>query len=227
MINKNVGKYVECNWSQYIDTVKAISSSSSEDPLVDSTEKLYNFDEICSTLFNQSCKPSSADGVLLQNNILYLIEFKSGFKDKISKYNFNKEKAICTKTNEFCEEYWQIFFQKRELEKSELISSIKAKVVESYITFEKKIFPKCEDLCSSHKYIIIFIVVIDEDEINSMENILSDLSSAYPSDNNCYKQVRQALKKYLKATDTNGQEYFYDDIKVMSSVDFKNFIEQH
>ena len=227
MINKNVGKYIECNWSQYIDTVKAISSSSNASPLVDSTEKLYNFDDICSTLFNQSCKPSSADGVLLQNNILYLIEFKSGFKDKISKYNFNKEKAKCPKINDFCEDYWQIFFQKRELEKSELISSIRAKVVESYITLEKKVFPICEDLCSSHKYTIIFIVVIDEDEINNMENILSDLSSVNPSESNCYKQVRQSLKKYLKATDASGQEYFYDDIKVMSSVDFKNFIEQH
>lgn len=226
MIKKNIGKYIINNWESHLDTVKNISSSSLRVPLVDSLVKLYNFDEVCENLYeNNSRKPSSADGILVLDDGIILIEFKTGFKRKITRENLNEEKSKCQKTNEYCKEYWNLFFKEQRLEKSVLISSIKLKAVESYTTLEKKVMPLCENL-QKPKCFIKFFVVIDENGEDNMENMLSELSMSESSETNCFQEIKESLKRYHKISDTKGEDYFYDEIRVLSSVDFKALIEQ-
>lgn len=106
-----------------------------------------------------------------------------------------------------------------------MITAIRDKAIESYITLEKKLFPKCIELTSSQKYRLEFIVVIDENELDNMEATLGDLCSKEKLSDNCFSDIRNSLKRCIKQKDANDCDYYYDDIRVMSFSDFISFIE--
>ena len=105
---------------------------------------------------------------------------------------------------------------------NELILSIRIKTVESYITLEKIIFPCCRS--SDEAMSLQFLVVIDEDSVDGMEDTLADLAGVSKVKDNAYSSIRTSLKRFIHCKDNSGNQYFYDDVKVLSVTDFKNHL---
>lgn len=228
MITKDIAKYAEENWmsERYYNTIAKISASKNDESLVDSPKKIFWLDNISSDLYlSKNNMPTSADGAIITDKALYLIEFKSGFKKKITKQNLDVEKTTCKHKDGICDDYWDLFFKKQKAETRNLIASIRDKAIESYITLEKRLFPKCIELTSDQKCRLEFVVVIDENELDNMESTLGDLCSKEPLSDNCFSDIRNSLKRCIKQKDANNHDYYYDEIKVMSSSDFISFIK--
>ncbi|WP_394961190.1 hypothetical protein [Candidatus Allofournierella merdavium] len=223
MIGVDLQAYAQANWSGYEKSVSAISQSyNAGHPLIDDDTTMYCFDDICSNLFEEKRKPTSVDGVMFSKKNVEMIEFKSGFKQRITKQNFDEEKAKCPHSKEVCQDYWDLFFKNQKSNINALIASIRDKAVESYITLEKHIFPRCNP-SDAHKRLKL-IVVIDDNGIDSMEDTLADLAGVSNVSNNPFSSIRQSLQRVKNCSDVNGNAYFYDDIEVMSAKDFKNHL---
>lgn len=200
-------------------------------PLIDRSEKIYWFDEISGEIHKKlHNKPSSVDGVFFSGDTVYFVEFKTGFKKIRTKDNFDDKYAECPKFHEFCEDYKNWFFKNQDKETDELKSSIRFKVIESYITFEKKIFPLCDE--TENEYKLELIVVIDEDEIDDYENSLLELSNEHAQPeadkNNCFRSLSDSLKVYKHQKDKQDppSDYYYDDIKVLSANNFERLFDE-
>lgn len=224
MLERDLLSYAETNWKNFIGTVSDISKNEhTHSPLVMGDEELYNFDAVTDSLFTHKKAPASADGIKISTDRVEFIEFKSGFKRKINKNNFDEGKAKCEDTDRVCKKYWRLFFNEQKKERSELISSIRLKAIESYITLEKHILPKCQQndgLCP-----LIFTVVIDEDAVEVMEDTLAEVAGAKEIEGNPFSEIRSSLQRLTDNRDANGKAYFYDSIEVLSAVDFQNRLQ--
>lgn len=224
MIKKDIKHFALDRWESY----KAPLSKISEDrnthvALVDSEKEIYDFDKLCSSLFPENQKPASADGLEITCRDVVLIEFKSGFKKKISKNNLDKEKAVCEEAKKICEDYWKLFFQKQDLETRELIASLRLKAIESFLTLDKKIVPLCDDTDSPVR--IKFLAVIDSDPAECIEDILMEVSEKPSLSNNQLNRVRNSLKRFSNQKDANGNIYCYDYIDVISFQEYNQLIK--
>ena len=222
MITKDVQAYAVSNWGDYLSPVTELSKSDNGVSLVQSSVKLYNFDGICKSLFARGKVPTSADGLDFNGRTMELVEYKSGFKQRITKHNFDPAKGRCPDpdVNRVCEDYWKLFFKNQQTNISELISSIRNKAVESYVTLEKQVFPRCQD--SGRPLQLKLIVVIDEDEIDSMEDTYSELAGNTDAEDNHFSAIKSALRRLVNLRDADGNAYFYDHIDVMSVQDYQN-----
>ena len=225
MTGKNVYQFATANWGDYKTTVSVASKSSSGIPLVESDFEIYNFDTICQSLFPGTENPTSADGIRFSNNNIQLIEFKSGFKQKITKNNFDIEQAKCDETGKVCDSYWELFWDNQKRKIKELISVIRLKAIESYVVLEKHVLPACDDNETGKLSRIKFTVVIDEDSVDGIEDTLAELSGTEPETNNVVTSVRQALKRLSNCKDLEGHTYFYDEIEVLTAKDYQNSIK--
>lgn len=225
MTDKNVCQFASANWGDHKTTVSVASKNSLGMPLVESDFEIYNFDTICQSLFPGTENPTSADGIQFSNNNIQLIEFKSGFKQKITKNNFDIEHAKCDETGKVCDFYWELFWDNQKRKIKELISVIRLKAIESYVVLEKHIFPACDVNQTGKLSRIKFTVVIDEDSVDGIEDTLAELSGTEPKTNNAVTSVRQALKRLLSCKDLEGNTYFYDEIEVLTANDYHNLIK--
>ena len=117
--------------------------------LVDDTEKTYWFDKIVEDKLGNK-KGYTVDAISVLKNNVVLIEFKTGFQDKINliTYNENESATICDPLKEHCSklasyyyQYFDQFFKKRSALKNELLSVLELKLMES-IAFLKKVVLK-------------------------------------------------------------------------------------
>ena len=196
---------------------------------MESSIKLYNFDSVCKSIFESNTMPTSTDGLNFSRRTIELIEFKSGFKQRITKYNFNPEEGKCTHKGQVCKDYWDLFFKNQELKISQLISSIRFKAIESYITLEKMVFPLCQDVVTPIP--LKLVVVIDEEEIDSIEATYAELAGNTDTENTVAKHnsltaIRSALRRLKNLHDANNNDYFYDCIEVLSVQDYLNKLNQ-
>lgn len=198
------------------------------------TQKIYDFDEIAKLLHNQ--KLTSTDCIIEHNNTILLIGFKSGFLDKISFETFSEENNKCPQNTDIpaCEDYWNVYVQKRITEKKELINSIRLKAFESYLTLKY--------VLDGSSYKVKLLVIIDSSQEDLYEDILGDLSSntsTNPNNTtkiipkpliklskfNSLEKVRVKLTPYKKFCFLSQQNYYlYDDIKVISINSLKQSI---
>jgi len=227
MITKDVQAYAISNWGDFLSPITELSKSNKGVSLVQSPVQLYNFDDICKSLFAQGKAPTSADGLEFSGRTVELVEFKSGFKQRITKHNFDPAQGRCPDpdVNRVCEDYWKLFFKNQKTNISELISSIRNKAVESYVTLEKQVFPHCQDAGKSIQ--LKLVVVIDEDEIDSIEDTYSGLAGNTDAENtaakdNHFSAIRSALRRLTNQHDADGNAYFYDCIEVLSVQDYLN-----
>jgi hypothetical protein len=222
MITKDVQAYAISNWGDFLSPVTELSKSDNGVSLVHSSVELYNFDGICKSLFAQGKLPTSADGLDFNGRTMELVEYKSGFKQRITKHNFDPAKGRCPDpdVNRVCEDYWKLFFKNQQTNISELISSIRNKAVESYVTLEKQVFPRCQD--AGRPMQLKLIVVIDEDEIDSMEDTYSELAGNTDAEDNHFSAIKSALRRLVNLRDADGNAYFYDSIEVLSVQDYLN-----
>lgn len=204
-------------------TITEISSNDNGKPLIKSDKKIYCFDDISESIYPNN-KPTSVDGLIVKEKTIYLIEFKSGFKQKITRQNFDSEKMSCPRDKTFCSDYADLFFDKRDSDKKELKQNIRMKAIETYITLEKHLFPKCET--TSKRYKLNLIVVIDGNGDDENLSILNDLSEKSGNDKvNDFDDLKKSLKSYTLKKDCLDKDYYYDEVRVMSPAQFSEEIE--
>mgnify|MGYP004527533947 FL=1 len=220
MITKDIQSYARSKWDEFLCPITELSRSDKGGPLVESQVKLYNFDAICKGMFPRDKTPASADALSCSNEGIELVEFKSGFKQRITKNKFDAEKGRCPETGKICEEYWKLFFKNQTNSIKELISSIRFKAIESYITMEKKIFPDCSNIDVSIP--IKLTVVIDENEIDNIEDTYAELAGNVETKDNCFQQIRNSLKRLKRQKSADKADYYYDSIDVISAQDYLN-----
>lgn len=220
MTQKNLEAYIISKWGPPTKTVSQISSRGDSGSLVSSEEKMYCFDDICKKIYVPHSLPTSADGLVFHPKYIELIEFKSGFKEIISKDNFDKEKAKCSCKGDICKDFWREFRRARKLEKDDLIDSLRIKAIESYITLDQRLFPFCEDLPEKQLRIKLTIV-IDAEETDTIEDTLAILAGKKPGKENQLKRIRDTVSRLQCQEDIYGHRYFYDDIEVVSALEFQ------
>lgn len=230
MIDKDLRQYVSQTW-QGTSFVKPLSEVSKPDSpnsaLINRPEKVYCFDSICESIYPKN-KPASVDGLFFCENSAYFVEFKTGFKKKITRKNYDEEKAMCPKYNHPCKDYGDLFFKNQDKETEGLKYAIKIKAIESYITLEKEILSCCED---AHKSEIVLIVVIDDDGIDSYEDTLLELSenhAALKAVDNIFSSLKKSLQGYKNKKDKHcpPNDYYYDKIEVLSAKEFERFFDE-
>lgn len=230
MIDKDLQQYVAQTWQgdKYIKPLSEISKpENKKTPLVNRHEKIYCFDCISKKIHGKD-KPCSVDGLFFYKNTAYFVEFKTGFKKKITRKNYNEDKAMCPRYKHPCKDYGDLFFKNQDKETEELKSSIKFKAIESYITLEKQILPCCQEV---GKCKLVLLVVVDVDAIEDYENTLSDLGKEYiPSEtvnSNEIDSISNALNNYRLKKDKHSPpyDYYYDEIEVMSADEFNRHFD--
>ncbi len=226
MIQKDLSAYAAANWSRFLAPVTELSKGhQNQVPLVEHSAQLYSFDDICSALFSGKNVPTSADGIEITDKSVRFIEFKSGFRKKISRHNnFDEEKACCKAIQAVCTEYWDLFFNKQKKETNELIASIRFKALESYLTLEKQLLPHCPD--APEPIPVIFTAVIDGEAVENAMDALAELSGKRVTKNTSIARVRKALSRLAGIQDADGNVYCYDKIEVLSARDYENQLRQ-
>lgn len=224
MMPKNLPQYILENWERYKVTISDASKSDVGVSLVESEEEIYNFDQVCKDFFAGKNVPTSADGVQIQGRNVELVEFKSGFKQRVTKDKFDPDKGTCKSAGKVCTDYWNLFWENQDRKRAQLISSVRTKAIESYVFLEKHILPQCLDYTEGGKMKLVFTVVIDEDGVDGLEDTLAELAGAEP-ENNAITAIRQALKRFANRKDENDIPYYYDSINVFSAKDFEKRIK--
>ena len=107
MITKDVQAYARSNWNYFLRPITELSKSEKGIPLVQSQVQLYSFDAVCKSLFAPGKVPTSTDGLNVSAKAVELVEFKSGFKQRITKHNFDPRQGRCKDTDKVCDEYWK------------------------------------------------------------------------------------------------------------------------
>lgn len=227
MIFKDVQKYAEINWKECLKSVTECSKAKkTKISLVRNETKIYCFDDISKTIYFNDNPSASVDGVDFNEDEIVLVEYKSGFKEKITRDNYaNDYRSRCPETQSVCKDYWDLFFKLRDGEKKELISNLKLKALDTYVTLEKNIFPNCDDTPKGKK--LRLIIVIDADDVDDMEDALSDLSRKPTSKNNYFTKIKDALSRFKLREDAFGNKYLYDSIEVYSVKRYSDLINTY
>ena len=222
MITKDIKSYLASNYTDYLKSVSELSKSDNGKILVKDERELYCFDGITEALYPQKT-PESADAVYASDKKIFFVEYKSGFKKKITKENFDKRRMSCYENEEkYCEAYAELFFKNQKNENKGLYHSLQFKAVESYMTFFKEIVPKSDEDEEKTGKLLIYCVVVD-DYVESMEDILNDLAKK-SSETNTMENIRNSFSRFRT---TSNKDYYYDDIKVFSPHEFIEFMNQN
>lgn len=219
MTNNHFIYYVQKKWKKFRDTVTNISKDESGKAFVSSRVQVYSFDKkIVPNLFKRKdIFPCSADGIVIVKKNINVIEFKTGFKQKTTTESFDVKRGACPKLKPPvpCPEYWDQFFKRQKKEREELKKSLMIKAIETYITLEKHYFSKylLED-----KVKINYIAVIDGDYIDAEEKLLGTIAGRKTTKTrNTFEEVKNSLNRLKKH---HFKNYYYDNIEVLSDVEF-------
>lgn len=221
---QTIQNYLQENFYDCLEAVSEIAKSNGCQPsLIQSSQLMFNFDKINQRIYPENSCFCSADALFFRQDCIEVIEFKTGFRRRITKQNWKPEKAQCDHLKGVCEDYWGLFWKLEEREKHILIDSIKDKAVESYVTLEKHILHhRTGDTVVPLRY----IAVIDGESMEDYENTLSELSIMNATPSNSIHQVKAALSKLRKCKDCEGIGYYYDDIMVCTFQNFQSRLSQ-
>ena len=219
MIHKNVQQYFQERWDKSLETITESSKNDAGKSLVVSDKKVYSFDKIVKEMYNNQNQPTSVDAIGFQRANIWFIEFKSGFARRITTENY-KEPFVAMRAEE--ENALKMLKEKtlklQDKEHSELLYNLKLKAVESYVTFEKKILPLCNDV-DYHRNLVLCIVVDNIDDADILEDGFGELAGKSRT-SNILSSIRSSLHRYVKATDACDNSYYYDEVKVYSVKEF-------
>ena len=225
MIKKDLDSHLRTNFSAHKKTLTDLSMRANGDTsLVIDNSILYDFDKISQSFYSPNNYPASADCINATGKEVVLIEFKSGFKQKITKDSIQKDKFSCTEVQDrdfYCQSYWNLFFKNQKNERKILINSIIFKAIDSYFTLKKHMICKCESI--EKKIPINLFIVIDEDPINSMIDALG----GFPKNqkNTSFVEISEALKRVDLITNSENDP-IYNRVKVMSTSAFLTQVQR-
>ncbi len=206
------------NSKDFRESVTQLSKSDKGYSLVKSKFEMFNFDAITQDIY-ESEQPSSVDGIYFSKGNLHLVEFKTGFYQKVRKgrSDFNDNTAKCDCLGSVCDKYWNEFTKRQDKEIEILLDSLKLKALETYLFLEKQIgFIKNK----SDSGRVILQIVIDENGIDGMETGLSDLADSSIS------RVNKSMQRFKKQRDINQNIYCYDEIEVYTGDGFSHILNK-
>lgn len=225
MITKDIEHYFRTAYTEHLASITELSKSDKGGSLVKDTRKLYHFDDITKNAYHLKKVPTSADAVLVSDKMIVFVEFKSGFRQNITKKSLDRSKLTCCRDKRIvCDDYGRILLELQKKKRNELIDSIKMKAVESYITLEKKIMPLCMESDSNVR--MIYCVVMDSEEVDTTQDILQELARE-ESEENPITAVRRSLRRFVGNIGADGQTYLYDKVEVFTPYEFKLFLDRN
>ena len=216
MIEHDLNEFAGFNWGEYKTTMAESSSSGNGTPLLNSSVEVYNFDEITKDLFGKTGnRPSSADCIFIHDNDIDVMEFKAGFHSAEVVRKMDKRDGECPN----CEAYKQ----------KELRARVLIKAIESYITLNKQIFPKCKHL-KDKVFNLNYKLIIDGEPLEDMMGIFANLTKGKKcrlneADKPLVKELKQVLNGLVGYKEVNGDKYYYDTAMVHVNYQYKrNFL---
>lgn len=216
-----IRQYLEENFQAYLEPVSEICKNTrgAAQPL-NSSCPMYNFDKI-SAAVTSKLGFSSADALRLQRNSIDLIEFKTGFRRNTTKENWDPKESKCYRDSTIdCEPFQDLFLKNVELELKVLRDSIRNKAIDSYITWDKCIMSQ---ISIDHPIVLNYIVVIDGDDTDRIEDILSSVANKKAPRTNELARLKQSLSKYAGNKSPNKAPYGFNSINVYT---FREYQQQ-
>ena len=129
MTEKDILAFAQEHWNVdgFHKTVSDLSRNEKGIPLVRDETVMICFDAVKDSFYpGKGNRPESADALFFpqeDGHEAVLIEFKSGFRQKITRDNFDTEKARCEHLREgngICHSYWNLFWDNQKKQVSEL-----------------------------------------------------------------------------------------------------------
>jgi hypothetical protein len=175
----------------------------------------YSYDDIIKGIFNNINPPSSADGIYINDDTVYLVEFKGGATKRISKDNFDEKRCLCKETGKSCREYGKLLIRNSDLEHQVILSNLQLKVIESYHVLDKIILPNCNVCAQQYKLKFLIVVDVKENPYDLREDIMSELAhkEVKPTDN-IYSELKASTARYKIKAGINSIG-LYDDIMLI------------
>lgn len=223
---EDVEKYLKDNHFSK-KTYKELSTNSKahKESLIMSNElAAYDFDEITKFIFPKN-PPRSADAILFKEKKITFVEFKGGFKRKISEQTFDPEKCRCPKTNEVCEDYAKIMKSNLKNINRELKANLLQKAVESRWILEHHLLPEVYKDGVYPEFRTDYIIVTDkvhDNPIDAMEEIMNETAQIHNKDN-FYQKMNDSIKR-LYCESRFGKKSTYNSVEVWSVQDFEQKI---
>lgn len=200
-------------------------SLGSNGSLIDSTKTAICYDD----LVKSYCKIAplkSVDSIMVKGKNVFFIEFKTGFKQKINKGNFDKNKWFCEHKEEICEENMKRFIDYQKLSYKEQKRSLNLKAVESICFFNGIILPQCTLCDKEYNLVLIVVVDVSSSPIDALQSMQNEMGGIETEDGNTYKDINSSFNK-LRPSNFNGDPIFYDKIFVYSVEQFEELLLKH
>lgn len=222
--NRDVVKYFSENAEQKTFTELSKDKQNGK-ALVSNEQNGYDYEK-CALNFFETHPFKVVDAVYIKGNKLFLIEFKGGFVQKINYNNFELSKWECTLsgTSIICKEGAKIFLENQELKMSQLIESIKGKLLETHALLYGIILPQCSEC--QNEYEVHYVAVINDqiDPVAAIENGLNELGDLSTNEENPISRLKKSLKKY-NVKNANNEPLFFDYIDVWNTFQFNEIVK--
>lgn len=193
-------------------------SNGSSGSLINSSQKAICYDDIVKS-FCKKAAIKSVDSIFIKDDVIYFIEFKTGFKQKINKSNFDESKWYCEDKKAICKENMNRFKEYKDLSYNEQKRSLNLKAVESAFFFNGIIVPKCNTCDKHYKMVLIVVVDVSYSPIDALQQMQNDMGNIETDNNNTYKNLNNSFDK-LRPSNFDGNALFYDEIFIYSSEEF-------
>ena len=217
--------------NDYLEDLDSLSANNYNNKIMKHVDcEAYNFDKIVKNIlfhkphYNGFC-PKSADALIINGKKVIFIEFKSGFKPKLRRSCQNDRKRVVGET--------------AGLKNQILHDSIKLKLLESYIVFEKEIIPRYVNQCDIEDFELHFYAVICDcvpltvaslpSKNSDCENLSKSLERYKKIKNNQVKVNKgKSSKSHIveskMADGKMAKSYYYDTIRVVGPAGFVNLL---
>ncbi len=229
-MSSELKNYLLNNYSDCINTVTELSKNLySNESSVTSDKQLFNFDKLVKKICSNN-PHTSADAMYIKDNAITFIEFKGGFHDLISEETKDISLIRCPRDNTIeCNDYYNIFLEKRKKEKKILKNNLICKIIETFVFYKYELLNLIDNSNSNQNIKLYFLVVIN-DNLEEYENILLDsasgsiaISSDIENSNNVIKQIKQFTKRFRN----KDGRYYYHNVSACRVDEFKEKLEQY
>lgn len=227
--NISLKQFIENKYSLFLSPISDLSCND-RNKFIENNKKLYNFDKMICEFYNEDYKPKSADALyMLDDNTILFVEFKTGYKDKVTIRSLDKNK-FCQNCYDnlirtICNEKFEWFLKHKDLTKEDMKKAIFLKIAESYIIFKEKFISKYISECNTNigNYKFIFWLVIDA-PVNSFPNSFkkNNEKSTLKDINNIFTDMKKSMKRFCDKENSS----YYDEILVLNPHEFEHKINK-
>lgn len=218
MINKNVEQYFSNEWSNYYKEVTETSKIDDKNSLIVAKNKEYKFDDIVKEIFVDNECPKSVDAVRFTDESCFFVEYKSGFRDKITVQNLRRPVECRQHPETLCTEFYEFYGDARNKAKGALIFALEMKAIESYVFLQQCILPLIVE--SGDKIPLILHIVIDIDPVERMIEIQKGVLTKKESKNINIEKINDSLRRLKNCFKPSNDDYYFDEVKVWSSSEY-------